>query len=128
MENSFEDICSEDESSSEEEEEASEEDDDEDSSPEKVRELQKTLFGAEETKVEAISKARRCIMNLYCTQYDVISRVAKKCCNFRLKEFEEDADGAVKNGEKNQKLRGDWDVSWHDLGISADFLSKMEPY
>ena len=68
-------------------------------------------------------------MNVNCTEYDVVSRVAKRICNFRIKEFDEDHDGGINNhGEKNQKLKTEWDVSWHDLGITADFLNKMEPY
>lgn len=47
---------------------------------------------------------------------------------FRLKNYEEDHEGAIKNGEGNQKLKEDWDVSWHDLGITADFLSKMQTF
>lgn len=67
-------------------------------------------------------------MNVACTQYKVIKRVAKRILGFRLKEYEEDHEGAVIRGEGNQKLSPDWDVSWHDLGITADFLSKMQPY
>ena len=29
--------------------------------------------------------------------------------------------------EKGGKL-GKWDLTWHDMGISADFLTKMESY
>lgn len=54
--------------------------------------------------------------------------MAKKYLGFRLKEFEEDFDGGIVNNEKNQKLKLDWDLSWHDMGITADFLSKMEPF
>jgi len=64
-------------------------------------------------------------MNVACTQYDIVMRVAKKMLDYRLKMYDEDHDGAYINGEGNQKLSGDWDVSWHDLGITADFLSKM---
>lgn len=68
-------------------------------------------------------------MNVFCTEYDIISKVAKKLCTFRCKEYDEDHDGGInRNGETGQKLKPDWDVSWHDLGITADFLTKMEPY
>jgi hypothetical protein len=43
-------------------------------------------------------------MNVYCTEYDVIKRVARRMLGFRLKEYEEDHEGAVINGEGNQKL------------------------
>jgi hypothetical protein len=64
-------------------------------------------------------------MNVFCTEYDVVKRVARRMLGFRLKEIEEDHEGGVYNGEGNCKLKEDWDVSWHDLGITADFLSKM---
>ena len=67
-------------------------------------------------------------MNVHCTEYDIVSRVAKKLLNFRIRDYEEDHDGAVVNGEGNKRLRQDWDITWHDLGITADFLAKMMPY
>ena len=73
-------------------------------------------------------KYRKNVMNVACTDYEVIRRVAKRYLNYRLKEYDEDHEGAVVNGEGNQKLSTDWDFSWHDLGITADYLSKMLPY
>ena len=67
-------------------------------------------------------------MNVGNTVYDVISKVAKKNLGFRLKEIEEDHDGRIIKGEGGHKLSPAWDVSWHDAGITADFLSKMLPY
>lgn len=64
-------------------------------------------------------------MNVACTEYDVIRRVAKRMLGFRLKEYEEDHEGSIINEEGGKALSVDWDVSWHDLGITADFLSKM---
>ena len=81
--------------------------------------------GVDESKPK---KYRRNIMNVACTEYDVIPRVAKKFLNFRIKEFKEDHEGGVKRGKGNQKLKDEWDVTWHDLGITADFLSKMQPF
>jgi hypothetical protein len=37
-------------------------------------------------------------MNVACTEYEVIKKVGRKICNFRLKEFEEDHDGAITKG------------------------------
>ena len=48
--------------------------------------------------------------------------------NFRIKEFKEDHEGAIVKGVGGQKLNRKWDVSWHDLAISPDFMAKMEPY
>lgn len=45
--------------------------------------------------------------------------------NYKLKEIEEDHDGAVVNGVGGAKLSLCWDISWHDLAITPDFLSKM---
>jgi len=53
----------------------------------------------------------------------VVKKVGRKICNFKLKEIEEDVDGAAQ--EVNGKLSSKWDMTWHDLGISADFLTKM---
>ena len=64
-------------------------------------------------------------MNVYCTEYDVVEKVAKKVLDAKLKYFEEDHEGAIINGEGNQKLSTEWDLSWHDLAISTEFLSKM---
>ena len=136
---------SEDESSSEESEEEVEEegdvDGDEAETPVKKKKLvlippKKSIFDQIQEIKDAKNnnddqkpkKVRRCVMNIACTEYEIIEKVAKKCNNFRIKEFEEDHDGAIVNGQHNQKLRKDWDVSWHDLGITADYLTKMEPY
>ena len=40
-------------------------------------------------------------MNVYCTEYDVIKRVARRMLGFRLKEIEEDHEGGVINGDGN---------------------------
>jgi len=37
-------------------------------------------------------------MNYAQTEYEVIKKVGSKVCNFRMKYYEEDADGAVING------------------------------
>lgn len=48
--------------------------------------------------------------------------------NFRLKEIEEDHDGGVIKGVGGSKLRTDWDISWHDLAITPDYMTKMQLY
>ena len=75
-----------------------------------------------------VKKARKPVINVYCTDYEVVKKAAKVYANFRLKERREDHDGAIVKGQGGQKLAEDWDVSWHDLGITADFFSKMQPY
>lgn len=67
-------------------------------------------------------------MNVAQTEYDVIKKVARKVCNWRLKYFEEDHEGAIRKGVGGQKLSPVFDLSWHDLSIAPDFLSKLLPY
>ena len=52
---------------------------------------------------------------MYCTEYDVVEKVAKKILNAKLKYYEEDHEGGIIHG----------DLSWHDLAISTEFLTKM---
>ena len=70
-------------------------------------------------------KYRRNVVNVACTEYDVVKKVARRTLNARLRQYEEDHEGAVVNNEGNKRLNPDWDLSWHDLTITADFLSKM---
>ncbi len=71
---------------------------------------------------------KRTCINVYCTEYDVVKKVAKKVSNFRLVEIDEDHEGGIHKGIGGGKLSAVWDISWHDLAISPDFLSKMQPY
>ena len=45
-------------------------------------------------------------MNVHCTEYGVVKRVARRMLGFRLKEIEEDHDGGAQHGnnETNAKL------------------------
>ena len=67
-------------------------------------------------------------MNVFCTEYDIVKKAAKVFCGYRLRERKEDHDGAIVNGQTNQKLSEEYDVTWHDLFITPDFFSKMLPY
>lgn len=80
----------------------------------------------EEDGIPAVNK--RIIINCFCTEYDIVKKVARKECYYKLREYEEDYDGAVIKGESGQKLSKHWDISWHDLSIAPDFLSKMYSY
>jgi hypothetical protein len=134
VDNSFADNASEleDESSSEdpEEEEDDEEYNEEEDSPDSPVKKKERILDVNKLEMEGEKprKIRRTMLNAYCTEYDIIHKVAKKILNYRLREHEEDHEGAVVNGQGNQRLREDWDISWHDLGITADFLTKMQPY
>ena len=70
----------------------------------------------------------RLVLNVHCTDYDVIKKVARKTYGYKLKNFAEDHDGGIRIGQHNQKLAKDWDVSWHDLGITADYLAKVNSH
>lgn len=48
-------------------------------------------------KVPGAKKARRPIMNVYCTEYDIVKKAAKVFCGFRLRERKEDHEGAIVN-------------------------------
>jgi len=66
------------------------------------------------------------VMNVYCTEYEVVKKAARKFNKFKLIEVIENPDGGVQ--KRQGKLSPVWDVSWHDLAITPDFLAKMEPY
>jgi hypothetical protein len=40
-------------------------------------------------------------MNVFNSEYDIVKRVARRQLDYRLKEYEEDHEGAVVNGEGN---------------------------
>ena len=113
-----------------------EEYDDEDESPELkkkkkgLKSKKKTLFekAMEPESPVLRKKPKKNMMNVCCTEYEIVKRVAKRIVGYRIKEYEEDHEGGIINGEGNQKLSADWDVTWHDLGVTPDFLSKMQPY
>lgn len=44
---------------------------------------------------------KRVVINVYCTEYDVVKKTARKVNNFKLKELEEDHEGAVVKGQGN---------------------------
>lgn len=71
---------------------------------------------------------RRMIINVAQTRYEVISKVARKVCNWRMRNYLEDEDGAVKRGDTDKKLSPKFDLTWHDTGISADFFQRLHPY
>ena len=66
------------------------------------------------------------MVNVYCTEYEVVKKAARKVNRFKIIEIIENPDGGVQ--KRGGKLSSVWDISWHDLAITPDFLSKMEPY
>lgn len=75
------------------EEDAVEEDPEEEEVPEVDEELE--IYGAED---DDIPMNKRLVMNVYCTEYDVVKKVARKVCNYKLREYREDHDGAIRRG------------------------------
>lgn len=64
-------------------------------------------------------------------------KVGRKVCNYKIRQWKEDSEGGVRvgvdadgeaGGVGSGKLSTGWDLSWHDLPVTADFLSKMAPY
>jgi len=48
------------------------------------------------TKKKSVNK--KITINVYCTEYDIVKKVAKKVNDFKLKEIEEDHEGGVHKG------------------------------
>ena len=40
-------------------------------------------------------------MNVYCTHYESLKKVARKNLGYKLRWYAEDHDGAVRNGARN---------------------------
>lgn len=66
--------------------------------------INKGVAGAKDADESYVSKKKsnkRVAINVYCTEYDVVKKVARKVNNFRMKELEEDHEGAVVKGQGN---------------------------
>lgn len=55
--------------------------------------------GAEQEEYGSEDEGGRLVMNLYCTEYEVIKKVARKVHGFKIREYPEDHDGAIRKGE-----------------------------
>ena len=40
-------------------------------------------------------------MNVYCSQYESVKKVARKYLSYKLRWYAEDQDGAVRHGRRN---------------------------
>ena len=67
-------------------------------------------------------------INVACTRYDVVRKVAHKVCQMVIVNKDEDADGAIVKGQRGQKLSKVFDLTWHDLGVNTEFLAKLKLY
>jgi hypothetical protein len=64
-----------------------------------VKQMMAAMFGkAKEAPNAKAKKARKPVMNVYCTDYEVVKKSAKVYAGFRLKERREDHDGAIVKG------------------------------
>ena len=87
-----------------------EEEEDEEDEEERKRRLAKKKKKKKKKKMtalEALNKMQRAppkkkkkptVINVYCTQYDVVRKCAKQFMGFKLKERPEDNEGAIKKG------------------------------
>lgn len=66
-------------------------------------------------------KAKKLVINLKETKYQILRYVAKEVFNFRLSNFNHIANEPL--DEKNE-----WDILWTDNGVTVDRLYKMKPY
>ena len=51
--------------------------------------------------IEKKKKVRKLLINIHCTEYEIVRKQAKTIFNARLKRFQEDHEGAIINGEGN---------------------------
>ena len=71
-------------------------------SPRKEREEKKCEEEEEEEVDEesdnygAEDEPGRLVMNVYCTEYEIIKKVARKGMNFKMREYAEDHDGGIR--------------------------------
>jgi len=73
-----------------------EEDEDEEGSPSPRKNDEKEEEAVEADAKEEDEEQGRLCMNLYCTEYDIIRKVARKVLGFKIREYHEDHDGAVR--------------------------------
>ena len=80
-----------------------EEDEDEEGSPSprKNDNDEKEEKAADGDAIEEDEEQGRLCMNVYCTEYEIIRKVARKVLGFKLREYHEDHDGAVRKGQHN---------------------------
>ena len=100
--NSWEDSISESDGSLRNDEYYDQEDYDEEVSPSPRKEPEEKKDGdAAEDYGSEDDNGGRLVMNLYCTEYDIIRKVARKVLGFKIREYAEDHDGAIRKGEHN---------------------------
>lgn len=64
-----------------------------------VKQMMAAMFGKpKDNAVAKAKKLRKPVMNVYCTDYEVIKKAAKVYAGFRLKERREDHEGAIVKG------------------------------
>jgi hypothetical protein len=60
-------------------------------------------------------------MNVACTHYDVVNKVAAKHMGMKLISRKEDDSGAIRR-DGNKQLSREFDITWHDLLIKPEFF------
>lgn len=59
----------------------------------------------EEKPAPKKKKYRKNVVNVYCTEYDIVPKVAKKIFNCRLRYYEEDHDGGINSETYENQLK-----------------------
>ena len=54
-----------------------------------------TIVDPDQSSTDGEEETGRLVMNVYCTEYDVVQKVGRKVLGFKLKEYKEDHDGAI---------------------------------
>ena len=52
----------------------------------------------ESSSIDSEEATGRMVMNVYSTEYEVVQKVARKSLGFKLREYREDHDGAIRRG------------------------------
>ena len=68
---------------------------------EETGEVAEEAVGEEEPEVEAVEPPGRLVMNVYCSHYESVKKVARRDLKYKLRWYAEDQDGAIRKGRRN---------------------------
>ncbi len=118
----------EEEESDERDESEDEEEDEEESTRRKTRRrVGKSIFEKMKEEESKPKKFRKNVMNVACTKYDIIKRVAKKMLGYRLKEYDADHEGGSAHGEGTEKMRQVWEGSGDEQRVTGELTTQRAP-
>ena len=64
-------------------------------SKEETAEAPAAVVDPDQSSTDGEEETGRLVMNVYCTEYDVVQKVGRKVLGFKLKEYKEDHEGAI---------------------------------